>query len=203
MSKVIYAPFMSYMRIAANAHSKMIEYINQVGRTALASDDFQNTADGQAIVVVVFSVIALECYIYNYASRKLGETFCKKHIETMNLHTKWVLIPRLATGKAIPSDHRGMELLQKLVKARNDVVHLKAVNLKPECREQQENKIRETNDRIFQSAVDAFQCIGELGEALYKVDPDEPGAQLLAEFLQTPKYTIEKKSREPDTQPPA
>ena len=56
---------------------------------------FENTADGQAAIVVTFSTTALECYISNYASRKLGETYFKKHIDNLNLHSKWMIVPRL------------------------------------------------------------------------------------------------------------
>ena len=126
MSQITYIPFISYLRIAADAHARMIEYINS-GEAADA--DFQNTAQGEATITVVFSTIALECFIHNYAALRLGEGYTDKHIEKMNLHTKWLVVPQLATGKAIPSDHRGIQLLQKLIKARNSIVHLKAKNI--------------------------------------------------------------------------
>lgn len=193
MGDVIYTPFMSYLSIAANAHEKMIQYINNNLCCSNKNDEFQHTADGQATIVVAFCVISLECYIHNYASRKLGETFSKRHIDSMNLHTKWLIVPKLATGKSIPADHKGIEHLQKLIKARNAVVHLKAVNLKPEAWEQQKRKITEVNHLILEAALNAFQCVGELGEALFELDPNEPGAKLLAEFLSTPKYSMVKK----------
>lgn len=192
---IIYTPFISYIRIAANAHEEMVQYINNRGFSSTNNDDFQNTADGQATIVVIFCAISLECYIYNYASRKLGETFCEKHIEKMNLHTKWMIIPKLATGKSIPSDNKGVELLQKLIKARNSVVHLKATNLKAESFEQQRQKISKTKEQILKVALSSFQCVGELGKALFELDPNEPGAKLFADFLFTPKYAIVKKSK--------
>ena len=192
MGDVIYTPFMSYLRIAANAHEKMIQYINNNLCCSNKNDEFQHTADGQATIVVVFCIISLECYIYNYASRKLGEKFCRKHIEKMNLHTKWIVVPKLTTGKGISADHQGIGLLRKLVKARNAIVHLKAVNLKPDLWEQQKQKISKTNKLILEAALDAFQCIGELGKALFELDSNEPGAKLFAEFLSTPKYSIVK-----------
>lgn len=194
MSNIIYTPFLSYLRIAADAHARMLQYIDNVGRSSIEDDKFQNTADGQATIVVAFCVISLECYIHNYASRKLGEAFSKRHIDSMNLHTKWLIVPKLATGKSIPADHKGIEHLQKLIKARNAVVHLKAVNLKPEAWEQQKRKITEANHLILEAALNAFQCVRELGEALFELDPNEPGAKLLAEFLSTPKYSMVKKS---------
>lgn len=110
MSTILHIAFISYLRIAAQAHARMIEYVNS-GEPEDA--DFQDTAPGQATITVVFSTIALESFIHSYAARKLGEGYTDKHVEKMNLHTKWLLVPQLATGKAIPSDHRGIELPSK------------------------------------------------------------------------------------------
>lgn len=191
MSNVIYTPFLSYLRIAAEAHEKMLRYINSTGQTSLDSDEFPQTAGGQATIVVVYCCISLECYIFNYATRRLGETFCKKHVDRhMSLHAKWLIVPKLATGKAIPADHNGIALLQKLVKARNSVVHAKAVNLQPDIWEKQTAKITETGKTTLDAALNAFRCVGELGSALSGIDPEEPGAKILAGFLGTPKYSL-------------
>jgi hypothetical protein len=190
MSQILYIPFISYLRIAADAHARMIEYVNN-GEAEDA--DFQNTAQGEATITVVFSTIALESFIHNYAARKLGEGYTDKHVEKMNLHTKWLLVPQLATGKAIPSDHRGIQLLQKLIKARNFIVHLKAKNIEWELWDSAEQKITETNRLILESAVKCFECTGLLGHALSELDPDDQATKLLASFTSTPKYRIVEK----------
>ena len=192
MSNIIYTPFLSYLRIAAEAHEKMVRYIDSTGRPSLDSDEFPQTADGQATIVVVYCVIALECYIFNYAARRLGERFCKKHVDSMSLHTKWLVVPKLATGKGIPPDHNGIDLLQKLITARNHVVHAKAVDVQPDKWEEQKAKITEGGGAILDAALNAFRCVGELGGALSEIDPGEPGAGILAGFLDTPKYSLRK-----------
>lgn len=190
MSNLLYIPFISYLRIAADAHARMIEYVN----SAEPEDaDFQDTAQGQATITVVFSTIALESFIHNYAARKLGEGYTDKHIEKMTLHTKWLLVPQLATGESIPSDHRGFELLQKLIKARNSIVHLKSKNIEWELWENAEQKITETNRLILESATTCFECIGLLGHALRERDADDQATKLLASFTSTPKYRLVKK----------
>jgi hypothetical protein len=132
-------------------------------------------------------------FIHNYAARKLGEGYTDKHIEKMNLHTKWLLVPQLATGKSIPSDHRGFELLQKLIKARNSIVHLKSKNIESELWENAEQKITETNRLILESATTCFECIGFLGHALNERDADDQATKLLANFTSTPKYRLVEK----------
>jgi len=192
MSNIIYTPFLSYLRIAAEAHEKMVRYIDSTGRPSLDSEEFPQTSDGQATIVVVYCVIALECYIFNYAALQLGEKFCKKHVDSMSLHTKWLVVPKLATGKGIPPDHDGIALLQKLIKARNNVVHAKAVNVQPDKWEEQKTKITERGRATLDAALNAFRCVGELGGALSAIDPGEPGAGILAEFLVTPKYSLRR-----------
>jgi hypothetical protein len=187
LSKVLYIPFVSYLRIATEAHSRMIDYVNG-GESENA--DFQETSQGQATIAVVFSTIALESFIHNYASRKLGEGYADKHIDSMNLHTKWILVPRLATGNAIPSDYRGIELLQKLIKARNSIVHLKSTNIQWSLLESAMRRIDENNQLILESAITCFECIGLLGDALSERDPDDEPTKLLAAFTSTPKYRI-------------
>lgn len=190
MSNIIHTPFLNYLRIAVDAQDKMVSYIKAAGKTSLDTDEFQETADGQATIVVVYTVIALECYIYNYATRKLGENFCKKHVESMGHHTKWQLVPKLATGKGIPVDHKGIDFLKKLIAARNRVVHAKAVNVSPNRWEQQKQRIINDNRSILDAALIAFRCVGELGSELSKIDPAEPSAKFLAQFLQFPKMSL-------------
>jgi len=199
MSNVIYTPFLGYLRIATGAHEKMVKYVNCTGRTCLDADEFPQSADGQATIVVVYTVIALECYIFNYAARRLGEGFCKKHVDSMNLHTKWLVVPKLVTDKGIPPDHNGIELLQKLIGARNSVIHAKAVNMQMDQWEEQRLKIIDRGKVTFNAAagaLNAFRCVGELGRALSVIDPQEPGAVLLAAFLETPKYSFSEKPSE-------
>jgi hypothetical protein len=192
MSQIVYIPFISYLRIAADAHARMIDYVN----SGEAEDaDFQNTAQGQATITVVFSTIALESFIHNYAARKLGEGYTDKHVEKMSLHTKWLLVPQLATGNAIPSDHRGIQLLQDLIRARNSIVHLKAKNIEWDLWDNAKQKITETNRLIFESATTCFECVGLLGHALNELDADDQATKLLASFTSTPKYRIVQKER--------
>jgi len=181
LSNIIYTPFLNYLRIAADAHSKLIEHMESTGRTQLSSDSYEKTAEGQASVVVLFATVALECYIHNYATRKLGERFTKKYIESMRHQTKWLVVPKLATGKEIRRDHRSVVLLGKLIAARNCVAHAKAVNVDPERWISQRDRIAAENRSVVEAALSAFNCVGELGAVLAELDPDEPGAKLLAQ----------------------
>jgi len=199
VADVVYVPFLNYLRIATAAHARMVDYIKEKGAACCSGDDFSETADGFASIVVIYTAISLECYIHNYASRNLGEKYCKTHVDSMGLHTKWLVVPRLVTGKSIPVDHKGIELLQKLVKARNDTVHLKAANLKLDHWDEQTTRIDEHNRRVLRAAMKAFRCVGLLGRELASLDPGEELAKLLASFTESPDYSVEWVPDERDT----
>ena len=196
LSDIIYTPFLNYLRIAADAHTKLVEYIKTTGSTPLASDSYEKTAAGQASVAVLFATVALECYIHNYATRKLGEGFTKKHVDSMGHQTKWLVVPKLATGKGIPRDHKSMELLGKLIKARNCLAHAKAVNVDPAQWKSRREHILAENKLVVEAALSAFNCVGELGAILAELDPREPSAKLLAEFSALPRYELRRESSE-------
>lgn len=188
--QVIYAPFLGHLRIAADAHTKMLRYVEEHRHRCLPEHSFELTAQGQATVVVVFSITALECYVHGYAARRLGEGYAKRHVEKLDLVSKWIVVPKLVTGQEIPSHHEGIKLLAKLVKARNHIVHLKGKNLKPDTWEMQEATIIKHDRGIVEASVSAFRCVGELGRELHRLDPEEHSAKLLAAFLTTPDYRI-------------
>lgn len=187
MTGILYMPILSYLDIVIDAYNRMIELIDTEEDYCTP---FSHTMQGHATVVVVFSTIALESYIYSYAARKLGENYAKKHIEKMETHTKWIVVPKLATGIQIPADHHGMELLQKLIKARNSIVHLKCADIEIERYGDAVDNIRENNISILNAAISCFQCIGLLAQAIYDNDNDEVMAQLLARCLSFPKYRL-------------
>jgi hypothetical protein len=195
MNNIIYTPFLNYLRIASEALDKLVCYVKSEGTTWSESDTYEKSADGQATIVVVFTAIALECYIQNYATRKLGKKFCDKHIESMGHHTKWLLVPKLATGKTIPADHKAIALLKTLIAARNNVIHSKAVNLDAERLNEQKERIVAHQQAVIDAALVAFRCVGELGSLLSNIDPDEPSAKILAGYLNFPKLSMRTKSR--------
>lgn len=192
MSKagIFYTPFLGHLRIATDAHTKMLRYVEEHRHQCLPEHSFELTAQGQATVVVVFTITALESYIYGYATRSLGEKYAKRHVEKLNLISKWIVVPKLVTGKEIPSDHKGITMLRKLVKARNHIVHLKGKNLNPDDWEMQKATIIKHDREIVEASVSAFRCVGELGRELRRLDPEEHGATLLEAFLKTPDYGI-------------
>lgn len=80
-------------------------------------------------VTLVFSALGVEGYIYDYAARNLTDNFVDTHLDKLDVVSKWVVIPKLVTGKDFPKDREAFSLLKQLVQHRNYIVHNKSVKL--------------------------------------------------------------------------
>jgi hypothetical protein len=78
-----------------------------------------------ASIVIVFAVIAAEAYIYDFAARHLGDTYVERHLDKLNLQSKWVVVPKLVKGYSLPSDGQAFQALVELTRDRNEIVHSK------------------------------------------------------------------------------
>lgn len=64
--------------------------------------DTENAAVGISIEIIVFCAMSLEAAIYDYAAWHLGDTYVQSHLDKLDLLSKWLVVPRLITGRAIP-----------------------------------------------------------------------------------------------------
>lgn len=78
-----------------------------------------------AMVSVIFSALTLEAFINNYAIERFSRSYFDNHLDKLNPVSKWVLVPKLITGKAIDTDGQPYERLKKLFKLRDRLVHYK------------------------------------------------------------------------------
>ncbi|MCZ7544810.1 MAG: hypothetical protein M5R40_15385 [Anaerolineae bacterium] len=116
-------------------------------------------------IVVIFSVMALEAYIYDYAARHFSDSFARKYVDKLDLPSKWVVVPQLATGKAFPRGGQGFGLLKRLVTTRHSLIHAKSSAFS-EAIDQRES--------ISLEARDAIRALDLLAAGLMSIDPDEP-----------------------------
>lgn len=78
-------------------------------------------------IVIVFAAFFLEAFIHEFAEEHLSRTYIQKYLERLDLRAKWVIIPRLITGKDYPTDSQAYQDLCTLVKLRNQLAHPKPV----------------------------------------------------------------------------
>jgi len=87
----------------------------------------KNDAMGElALVVVIFSALTLEAYINNYGISRLSRNYFSNYLDKLDLLAKWIVIPKVVTGKGLDPGSPAMQDLDWLVTLRNRLVHYKS-----------------------------------------------------------------------------
>jgi hypothetical protein len=128
-----------------------------------------------ALVVIVFSAMAIEAYIYDYAARHLGDAFVKDHLDKLDILSKWIIIPELITGKEVSRHQKWYLLLKNLIKTRNSVIHHKSSEppASPSDVEKYLHKLKEADSSIYETARQSITLLGILADKIIEIDPEE------------------------------
>lgn len=122
------------------------------------------------VLVIAFAAIALEAHIYDYAARNFTKGFVDNYLDKLDLKSKWVIYPRLKTGKPVPVDDNAFARLGKLISARNKFVHEKSSEITPESLERIDEREKEFEADVH-NAMDALK---ELSTLATRIDADDP-----------------------------
>jgi hypothetical protein len=79
-----------------------------------------------AVIAITFAGMALEAFLYDYVAERLGDAFVTKHLDRLDLPSKFLVYPRMICGKAPDKSAAAYGSLKKLVRLRNDLVHFKS-----------------------------------------------------------------------------
>lgn len=130
----------------------------------------QRVSHKYSITTVVFISMAIEAYIYDYSARELSDNYSKTYLDKLDIISKWVIIPKLITGKDFPVERQGFQLLKNLFGYRNKLVHFKSTNITPDKFE----SIQEKLVNSFEMALKAVETLIELSKDLATIDKEEP-----------------------------
>lgn len=122
-----------------------------------------------SFVIIIFSNITIESYIYDYAARNLGDAFVKSHLDKLDLLSKWIIFPELITGKGLNRSQQWFSSLKKLVNTRNKITHSKTQEVSIE-------NIKKTfvnSDDIIKTALQSVSLLQILADKISELDPDE------------------------------
>lgn len=130
----------------------------------------------QAYIVIMFASASLEAYIWDYGARKLSDSFMKKHLDKLDIVSKWIVIPQMVTGKKVARGHHALAHLKQLSKARNAIVHTKSSSIS-ENSELSQAKNKE--EKVLAEVENAIGTLEELQQMLVDIDPDENNALII------------------------
>lgn len=175
---------------AALSYEDVLSTLNQklAGLTGDDADGFrfmemtpvQNKQGDHCLIALVFSALAIEGYIYDYAARKLSDSYVSTHLDRLDVVSKYVIVPKLVTGKDFPKDGRAFQLLKQLIQNRNYIVHNKSAKVVVEVQETSEiavgssaKKMIQFGNSIIEKSKDAIATLDELALTIESLDPDE------------------------------
>ena len=130
-----------------------------------------------AAITIIFSAIAIEAHIYDYAARHFSDSFVKDYLDKLDPVSKWVIIPRLVTGKELPRKHKWFNLLKNLIKERNSIIHSKSSeppsSPTPEKIKDYLRKLNDSEPNTVNIAKQSIQLLDLLIREISKIDPEE------------------------------
>jgi hypothetical protein len=152
--------------------------ISQSGDDRIALEHIADVCEDGAfecgLAVILFAAIAIEAHINEYGSRRLGESCFKRHIDKLGTVSKWVLVPRLITGREVPRDCHAFQLLVDLFRWRNQLVHPKAKDIIFKDFVGDVEKRLDDRSKLFAFAPQAIKALEELAKAAQMLHPDDP-----------------------------
>jgi hypothetical protein len=84
------------------------------------------------IKTIVFAAMCVEAAAYDFSAIQFGDRYAAQYLDKLDLVSKWVVAPRLLSGKSLREHGPALNALRSLVRVRNRLVHSKSVAYGPE-----------------------------------------------------------------------
>jgi hypothetical protein len=118
-----------------------------------------------AHIVIVFSALTLEAYINHYGINRISGNYFTKYLDRLDLIAKWIIVPKVVTGKQLDPGSKAMQELEWLVALRNRLVHYKSKKITVDN--------LSGNDFLwYEDAERAIRAVIRIVNALREIDPD-------------------------------
>lgn len=140
-------------------------------------DPIEEARDQACIIVVVFTAMYFEAFIYDYSASCLGDRYSRAHLDKLDFISKWLIIPKLVTGKEILKSGQAYEALKRLHKDRNSLVHLKSRSINFD-QDTMSKHLTDRENKIEQSVANCELALKCVIAELQEIDPDHPKVQL-------------------------
>ena len=175
-----------YFGIATRSFSQLKTLIHERDSHEFTKNDVDfmlenyTAIQDSAIVTVVFSLMTIESFINNYAIKHFSRSYFDKYLDKLDIKSKWIIYPRLITGKQINTHSQAFELLGDLITLRNRLVHDK-----PSVKRLTIKNFEDFNRATELDAKNAVNAVRMLVTELAKVDPN-----IGIDFLDWPPFKV-------------
>lgn len=134
--KVEFAYYHRFFEIALNNYTKIQELVEKrdriretIRRSKKDPDEEEanlgDIIEDHTLIVIIFCALVLETYINDYAISRLSKNYLERHLDKLDLASKWIVIPRIITGKQLDKSSKWFSDLSWLISLRNKLVHYK------------------------------------------------------------------------------
>jgi hypothetical protein len=144
------------------------------GELAEAFEQIETNYERQgqaAMIVITFAAMALEAFFYDYAADALGDNYVKDHIDKLDLPSKYLVYPKLVCGKGPDKSDHTFELVDKLNKLRNLLVHSKSRAFPLEDLGKASDHHDAYNARLTTGVRESIECVRAVMRELDKLHP--------------------------------
>ena len=122
-----------------------------------------------AMIAVTFSAMALEAFLFDYASDVLGDTYVLDHLDKLDLRSKYLIYPRLVCGEAPDKSEHTFQLVRKLTTLRNDLVHSKSKAFASQDLEKAANHYDDFTQKLREGVAFSVACVKSVMQTLDKL----------------------------------
>ncbi len=133
------------------------------------------------ITVIIFLITYLESYIYDFAAIPLGDNYVEKYLDKLNLESKWMIIPKLITGKELDKSRNYWGDLKELIKWRNNLVHHKTTDANSYI--EKYPNVPELYDLTYDISK-GFRMAKDLFKNLNEIDPERSHLSRINHYLE-------------------
>ena len=119
-------------------------------------------------ITIIFSAMCLESIINQYAISRKSNKYFDNYLDKLNVKAKWVIIPKLLANAEFDCSSQAFELLDGVIKLRNDLVHYKSRIVI--YGENQKEQIQRDEVKFRTDVQNSFKSIFSVTKELKRID---------------------------------
>jgi hypothetical protein len=123
-------------------------------------------------IVIVFAAMCLEALIYDYGARNTSDNYFNRYLDRLSPVAKWIVVPQIIIGDSIDRDGQAFELLQKLFRNRNNLVHSQSKHVPLADKEELAERIEDNKSDFEEAVVDAVRAVFKVTSEMRSMHPE-------------------------------